>query len=122
MQKWLCVWINYADLKSWLGCFLLKALLELQTRSLDGETRANRASLGSGKVMGKQGKGKITVWGAWVALSVKRPISAQVMIFRSVGLSPASDSVLTARSLEPASNSGSPSLSAPPLFVLSFSL
>ena len=54
--------------------------------------------------------------GAWVAQSVERPTSAQVMISRSVGLSPASGSVLTARSLEPASDSMSPSLSAlPPL-------
>ena len=36
--------------------------------------------------------------------------------------SPASGSVLTAQSLEPASNSVSPSLSAPPLLVLSLSL
>ena len=39
--------------------------------------------------------------GAWVAQSVKRPASAQVMISRSVGLSPTSGSVLTAQSLEP---------------------
>ena len=37
--------------------------------------------------------------GAWVARSVKRPTSAQVMISRLVGSSPASGSVLTARSL-----------------------
>ena len=52
--------------------------------------------------------------GAWVARSVKRPTSAQVMISRSVGSSPASGSVLTAQSLEPASDSVSPSLSHPP--------
>ena len=53
---------------------------------------------------------------------VKHPTLAQVMISRSVGASPASGSVLTARSLEPASDSVSPSLSAPLPFVLSFSL
>ena len=48
--------------------------------------------------------------GAWVAQSVERPTAAQVTISRFVGSSPASGSVLTARSLEPASDSVSPSL------------
>ena len=52
--------------------------------------------------------------GAWVASSVKRPTLAQVMISRFVSLSPASGSVLTNQSLEPALDSVSPSLSAPP--------
>ena len=60
--------------------------------------------------------------GAWVAQWVERPTSAQVMISRFVGSSPASGSVLTAPSLEPASDSGSPSLSAPPLLTLCLSL
>ena len=60
--------------------------------------------------------------GVWVAQSVKRPTSAQLVISRFVGSSPASGSVLTARSLEPASDSVSPSLSAPPLLVLCLSL
>ena len=49
--------------------------------------------------------------GTWVAQSVKRLTSAQVLISRSVSLSPASGSVLTAQSLEPVSDSVSPSLS-----------
>ena len=61
-------------------------------------------------------------WGAWVAQSVKRPTSAQVVISRSVSSSPASGSVLTAQSLEPASVSVSPSLSAPLPFALRLSL
>ena len=61
-------------------------------------------------------------WGAWVAQSVKQPTSAQVMISRSLSSSPASGSVLTAQSLEPVSDSVSPSLSAPPLFMLCLSL
>ena len=60
---------------------------------------------------------KQAVRGIWVAWSVKRPTSAQVMISRSVSSSPVSDSVLAAQSLEPASDSVSPSLSAPPLFM-----
>ena len=60
--------------------------------------------------------------GTWGALSVKCLNSAQVMISRSVSLSPASGCVLTARSLEPASDSVPPSLSAPPPLVLSLSL
>ena len=49
-------------------------------------------------------------WGAWVAWSVECPTSAQVMISQSVSSSPASGSVLTAQSLEPVSDSVSPSL------------
>ena len=45
------------------------------------------------------------------AQSVKPPTSAQVTISRFVGSSPASGSVLTARSLEPASDSVPLSLS-----------
>ena len=51
--------------------------------------------------------------GAWVAQSAKRPASARVMISPFVGSSPTSGSVLTARGLEPASDSMSPSLSLP---------
>ena len=57
--------------------------------------------------------------GAWVAQSVKRPTSAQDMISQSVSSSPALGSVLTAQSLEPVLDSVSPSLSAPPLLMLS---
>ena len=48
--------------------------------------------------------------GAWVAQSVKRLTLVQVMISRFVSLSPMSGSVLTAQSLEPVSDSVSPSL------------
>ena len=65
---------------------------------------------------------KFRDWGAWVAQSVERLTSAQVVISRSVSSSPASGSVLTAQSLEPASDSVSPCLSAPPLLVLCLSL
>ena len=61
-------------------------------------------------------------WGAWVAQSVEHPTLAQVMISRLVSSSPTSGSVLTAQSLEPASDSVSSSLSAPPLLILSLSL
>ena len=60
--------------------------------------------------------------GTWVAQLVKRPTSAQVMISQFVHLSPVSGSVLTAQSLEPASDSVSPSPSALPLFALSLSV
>ena len=52
--------------------------------------------------------------GSWVAQSVKRPTSAQVTILWSVSSSPALGSGLMAQSLEPASDSVSLSLSAPP--------
>ena len=45
-----------------------------------------------------------------MAQSVKRPTSAQVVTSQSVSSSPASGSVLTAQSLEPISDSVSPSL------------
>ena len=53
---------------------------------------------------------------------VERPTSTQVMISQLVSSSPASGSVLTARNLEPASDSVSPFLFAPPLLVRSLSL
>ena len=53
-------------------------------------------------------------WGTWVAQSVKRPTLAQVTTSRFVGSSPAAGSVLTAQSLEPASDSVCVSLSLPP--------
>ena len=56
--------------------------------------------------------------GTWVAQSVKRPTSAQVMISGSVSSSPALGSVLMAQSLEPVSDSLCPSLSAPPPLTL----
>ena len=60
--------------------------------------------------------------GAWGAQLVKHPTLAQVMISRFVGSSPTPGFVLTAQSLEPVSDSVSPSLSAPPLLVLLLSL
>ena len=60
--------------------------------------------------------------GAWVAQSVEHPTSAQVMISWFMSLSQALGSVLTAQSLEPTSDSVSPSLSASPLFMLCLSL
>ena len=63
------------------------------------------------------------LWGAWVAQLVEYLTSAQVMILLSVSSRPESGSGLTARSLEPVSDSVSPSLSAPPplMFCLSLS-
>ena len=58
-----------------------------------------------------------------MAQSVKRLTLAQVMISRSVGSGPASGSVLTAQSLEPASDSVSPlSLCPSPAHALSLSV
>ena len=55
-----------------------------------------------------------------MAQSVKHLTLAQVTISWIVGSSPASGSVLTAHSLEPASDSVSPSLSAPPTPAMLF--
>ena len=56
-----------------------------------------------------------------MAQSVERQTSARVMISWFVGSSPVSGSALIAQSLESASDSVSPSLSAPPLLTLSLS-
>ena len=60
--------------------------------------------------------------GTGVAQSVERLTLAQVMISRFVGSSPVSGSVLTARSLEPAPDSVSPSLSAFPHHLLKINI
>ena len=57
-----------------------------------------------------------------MAQSVERLTSVCVMISQFVSSSPASGSALTAQSLEPASESVSPSLSAPPPLMLCLSL
>ena len=59
--------------------------------------------------------------GTWGAQSVERPTSAQVMIAQLMGSSPASGSVLTARSSEPASDSVSLALCPSPAHALSLS-
>ena len=59
-----------------------------------------------------QGK-RWSLGGAWMAQSAECLTLAQVMISQFMGLSTASGSVLTAKSLEPASNSASPCLSLP---------
>ena len=60
--------------------------------------------------------------GTWVAQWVKRLTLAQVMISQFMSSSPVSGSVMTAQSLEPVSDSVSPSLSDPVLFMLSLSV
>ena len=60
--------------------------------------------------------------GAWVAQSVERPISAQVIISWFVSSRPVLSSALTARILEPALDSVSPFLSAPLILTLCLSL
>ena len=60
--------------------------------------------------------------GAWVAQLVKHPTLAQDMISGFLGLSPTLGSVLTAQSLEPASDSVSPSFSALSPLALCLSL
>ena len=68
-------------------------------------SRGNKNHIAKGK-MGGLG------WLNWLNVQLQ---------LRFVGLSPASGSVLTAQSPEPASDSVSPSLSAPPLLTLSLS-
>ena len=62
---------------------------------------------------------KLKYRGTWVTQSVKLPTLAQVTISQFVGSSPVSRSVLTARSLEPASDSVSVSLCSSPARALS---
>ena len=56
--------------------------------------------------------------GTWVAQLVERPTLAQVMISWFMSSSPVSGSLMTAQSLEPASDSVSPSLRLPPLTLV----
>ena len=56
----------------------------------------------------------LKIRGTWVAQLVEHPISAEVMLSQFVSSSPMSGSMLTAQSLEPASDSVSPFLSALP--------
>ena len=65
---------------------------------------------------------KPLVGGAWVAQLAECPTSAQVMVLWFWGLSPMTGSMLTAQSLDPASDSVFPSLSALPLHMLSLLL
>ena len=65
---------------------------------------------------------KYFLQGAWVAQLVEHLTSAQVMITRYVSSSPALGSVLTARSLKPASDSVLLSLCSSPTFTLSLTL
>ena len=53
------------------------------------------------------------LWGTWVAQLIRRPTSAQVMISWFVSSSPTLGFMLTAQSLEPASDSVCVSLSLP---------
>ena len=86
---------------------------------------AREQSSGRHRQQASLGSDKITS-GAWGSVGgasdVSSETAAQVRISRSVSSSPASGSVPTARSPEPASDSGSPSLPTPPLLVLYFSL
>ena len=63
-----------------------------------------------------------TFRGTWVAQSVGRPTSAQVMVSQLVGSSPASGSVLTAQSLSLLRILCLPFSAATPLTLLSLSL
>ena len=75
-----------------------------------------------GKLIRSQDGIEMRFGGAPGWLSMKHLTLAQDMISQLVSLSPVSGSVLTAQSLEPASDSVSPSLSAPPSLVLCLSL
>ena len=67
-------------------------------------------------------KSETLTWGTWVAQLVKCLTSTQVMTSQAVSLSPKSGSVLAAKSLEPASDSGSLSLSLSLSLSVSLSL
>ena len=72
-------------------------------------------------VQGHKVREKGQTRGTWVAQLVGHPTSAQVTVSQLVSSSPTSSSVLTARSLEPASVSVPPTLSVSALLVLCLS-
>ena len=61
-------------------------------------------------------------WGTWVTQLVKHLTLAQVMILWTMSSSPATDFVLTAQSLEPASDSVAPSLFSPLVLAFCFTV
>ena len=77
---------------------------------------------GSGEKLGGSCPKELMDRGAWVAQSVECLTYAQVMISLSMSSGPALGSVLTAWSLEPVSDSVSPSLSPSPPLMLCLSL
>ncbi|XP_049493806.1 zinc finger HIT domain-containing protein 3 isoform X1 [Panthera uncia] len=88
---------------------------------LNSDEEEDRVSLQNLKNLGESAALRSLLFrGAWVVQSVKCkcPTSTQVIISQFVSSSPTSGSVLTPQSLEPASDSVSPSLSAPPPLVL----
>ena len=91
-------------------CSISTNLSSQPTSSDTRETLNEGAALGSPLSMMMEEPQR----GSWEAQSIKRLSSAQVMISRFMGSSPTSGSVLRARSLEPASDSVSPSFSALP--------
>ena len=118
---------------TWLTAHLLVGIWVVSTCSHYGESHMNtqgQSSVWTGALASLAEHWEWSCWvtyknafrGAWVAELVERLTSAPVMISRVVGSSPASGSVLTARSLEPVSDSVSPSLSASPPFARSLSL
>ena len=88
----------------------------IQRRAMGQQCYSHRRRAGRGEME------KETYRGTWVARSVERLTSAQVMISPFVSSNPAWVSALTARSLEPASDSVSPSPSAPPSLMLGLSV
>ena len=97
-------WLSKVHVCMWIPRFLAKASSSLLP------------------VTGDHWSKLLTLWGAWVAQSLKWPTLAQVMISPFMSSSPTSGSVLTAQSLEPALESVSPSLSVPSLLNLCLSV
>ena len=87
------------------------------TEGYSSQDRGDCGSLSSHQIVTGRGRPGGLSW-----LSVRLLVSAQVVILWFMGSISALGSVLTAQSLEPASDSVSPSFSAPPLFTLSLSL
>ena len=104
---------------TWVCSFIQPKTAIWRTMLQAGNTTVKRTSKFYSVLKLKKVRGD---WGAWVAQLVERPTLAQVMISRFTGSSPSSGSVLTAQNLEPASDSVSPSLFAPPLLALCLSL
>ena len=102
-----------------LGCVLTAQNLETASHPVSPSFSAPLLLTHKGNILSLKNK---HLRGTWVAQSVKRPTLAQVMISLFVGSSPTLGSVLTAGSLEPASDSVSPSLSAPPPLMLCLSV
>ena len=104
----------------WILCFHINQsqgweMISEETIPIPGASQIRQLR----RIWKQENKSKSLRAPGWLSRLSGHPTSVQVMILQFVSSSPTSSSVLTAWSLEPASDSVSPSLSAPSPLMLS---